>query len=157
MLLGSYILKKEIEIKGSLRKRAKSSRGISLGLGRDPATGKRLTHFKSVTVHKHHRIVFESLRFGVKQCPLIRNVAEAVTPLHGHSKKPGIMRANVLNQILYAAKKTQYYALFFIKAYTGLRRGELLGLSWCDIDLNNSKLSVVQTLQQLRNGQYILR
>jgi len=111
----------------------------------------------ALMVHKHHRILFESLRFGVKQCPLVRNVAAAVTPPHGQSKKPGIMRANVLNQILDAAKKTQYYALFFIKAYTGFRRGELLGLRWCDIDLNNYKLSVVQTLQQLRNGQYIFR
>lgn len=110
-------------MKGSLRKRAKSSRGISLGLGRDPATGKRLRHFKSVTVHKHHRILFESLRFGVKQCSLVRNVAEAVTPPHGQSKKPGIMRANVLNQILYAAKKTQYYALFFIKSLYWFTKG----------------------------------
>ena len=115
-------------MKGSLRKRAKSSWEISLGLGRDPATGKRLRHFKSVTGRKHHRILFESLRFSVKQGPLVRNVAEAVTPPHGQSKKPGIMRANVLNQVLDAAKKTQYYVLFFIKDYTGFRRGELLGL-----------------------------
>jgi integrase len=59
--------------------------------------------------------------------------------------------------ILDAAKETPYYAVFFTKAYTGLRRGELLGLRWADIDLQNSTASVVQTLQQLRNGEYIFK
>jgi len=39
----------------------------------------------------------------------------------------------------------------------GLRWGKLLGLRWCDVDFDFATLSVVQTLQQLKNGQYILR
>jgi len=65
--------------------------------------------------------------------------------------------ANRLQLILEAAEETPYYALFFTKTYTGLRRGELLGLRWGDVDLEKSTLSVVQTLQQLRNGEYIFR
>jgi len=63
--------------------------------------------------------------------------------------------ANRLQLILGAAKESPYYILFFTLAYTGLRRGELLGLRWGDIDLEKATLSVVQTLQQLRNGEYI--
>jgi len=111
----------------------------------------------ALTVHKHHRILYESLRYGVRQGILIHNPAEAVTPPHGQSKKPAMVGANRVQLILEAAKETPYYALFFTDAYTGLRRGELLGLRWGDVDLEKSTLSVVQTLQQLRNGEYIFR
>ncbi len=111
----------------------------------------------ALTVHKHHRILYESLRYGVRQGILIRNPAEAVTPPHGQSKKPVMVGVNRVHLILEAAKETPYYDLFFTLAYTGLRRGELLGLRWGDVDLEKSTLSVVQTLQQLRNGEYIFR
>ncbi len=111
----------------------------------------------ALTVHKHHRILYESLRYGVRQGILVRNPAEAVTPPHGQSKKPAMVGANHVQLILEAAKETPYYALFFTNVYTGLRRGELLGLRWGDVDLEKSTLSVVQTLQQLRNGEYIFR
>jgi len=111
----------------------------------------------ALTVHKHHRVLFESLRYGVKQGILIRNPAEAVTPPHGQSKELAMVGVNQLQSILEASKETPYYALFFTKAYTGLRRGELLGLRWGDVDLEKSTLSVVQTMQQLRNGEYIFR
>jgi len=111
----------------------------------------------ALTVHKHHRILYESLKYGVRQGILIRNPAEAVTPPHGQSKEPAMVGATNVQLILEAAKETPYYALFFTDAYTGLRRGELLGLRWGDVDLEKSTLSVVQTLQQLRNGEYIFR
>jgi len=111
----------------------------------------------ALTVHKHHRILYESLRYGVRQGILVHNPAEAVTPPHGHSKELTIVGANRLQLILEAAKESPYHALFFMIAYTGVRRGEALGLRWGDIDLKKATLSVVQTLQQLRNGEYIFR
>ncbi|NLM65873.1 MAG: site-specific integrase, partial [Enterococcus sp.] len=38
------------------------------------------------------------------------------------------------------------YPMFQILAFTGLRKGELLGLRWKDIDFKNQTLSVNQTL-----------
>jgi integrase len=40
-------------------------------------------------------------------------------------------------------------ALYVLALYLGLRRGELLGLCWQDVDLDESKLEVVQTLQRV--------
>ncbi len=111
----------------------------------------------ALTVHKHHRVLYESLRYGVRQGILVRNPAEVVTPPHGQSKEPTIVGANHLHLILEAAKESPYYALFFMIAYTGVRRSEALGLRWGDIELEKATLSVVQTLQQLRNGEYIFR
>jgi integrase len=51
-----------------------------------------------------------------------------------------------VKQMLDAAKKTLYYAMLVVDVKTGLRRGELLGLRWKDIDLEKGLLSVRQTV-----------
>jgi len=111
----------------------------------------------ALTVHKHHRILYEALKCGVRHGILVRNVAEAVDPPQGKSKKLTTLGPNEVQLILEAARETPYYVLFFALAYTGLRRGELLGLRWCDVNLEMSTLSVSQTLQQLQGGKYIFR
>jgi integrase len=95
------------------------------------------------------------LRYGVKHDILIRNVAEAVDPPRPEHKELAILAASDVQLILDACKETPYYVLFFTLAYTGLRRSELLGLRWEDVDLQKSTLSVVRSLHQLRGGKYI--
>ena len=111
----------------------------------------------SSTVYKHHRVLFEALRYGVKHGILIRNPAECVDPPPPEHKAPAIPSAKDVQLILNKASDTPYFTLFYTKAYTGLRRGEILGLRWCDVNLDKATLSVVQTLQQLRNRQYIFK
>ncbi len=41
--------------------------------------------------------------------------------------------------------------------YTGLRRSELLALRWSHIDLDLATLSVVETLHQLHNREFVFR
>jgi integrase len=44
-------------------------------------------------------------------------------------------------------KKSQYwYTLFRVLIYTGLRRGEILALTWSDIDFKNREISITKTL-----------
>ncbi len=38
-----------------------------------------------------------------------------------------------------------------------MRRGELLALRWCNVDLDMATISVTQTLHRLSNGQYMTR
>ena len=109
----------------------------------------------ALTVHHHHRVLFEALRYGVKHGILIRNVAEAVDAPRPEHKEFAILAASDVQLILDACKETPYYVLFFTLAYTGLRRSELLGLRWEDVDLQKSTLSVVRSLHQLRGGKYI--
>ena len=109
----------------------------------------------ALTVHHHHRVLYEALRYGVKHGILIRNVAEAVDAPRPEHKELAILAASDVQLILDACKETPYYVLFFTLAYTGLRRSELLGLRWEDVDLQKSTLSVVRSLHQLRGGKYI--
>ncbi|QSF41746.1 site-specific integrase [Priestia megaterium] len=46
-----------------------------------------------------------------------------------------------------------YFALFFVCVYTGIRRGEVLGLKWEDVDLTDGTLHVQQNQTYLK-GTY---
>ena len=50
---------------------------------------------------------------------------------------------------LRAANEHRLYALYVLALFLGLRRGELLGLRWQDVNLEGGKLEVVQTLQRV--------
>jgi len=56
--------------------------------------------------------------------------------------------------ILEAIEGHRLAALFTLMLYSGLRRGEALGLRWSDVDLERRTLVVAQTLQRL-NGELV--
>jgi len=107
------------------------------------------------TVRYHHMVLYEALKHAVKHGLLTRNVAEAVDPPTLERREIAILDSDRVRILLQAAEGTPYYACIFTAVYTGLRRSELLGLRWCDIDLDLAMLSVTQTLHQLKNGTYI--
>lgn len=58
-----------------------------------------------------------------------------------------------VEQFLEAARETPYYQIFYLALYTGLRRSELLGLRWKDVDLHLGSLSVMQGMHRLSNQE----
>ncbi len=111
----------------------------------------------ALTVYKHHRVLFEALKYAVKHGMLTRNVAEAVDAPRAEHKEMTIIGVDGVNSLLEAAKGTSYYSLFYTAIYTGLRRSELLGLRWQHVDLDMATLSVVETLHQRRDGGYFTK
>ena len=47
-----------------------------------------------------------------------------------------------VRQLLAAARGSRYYHVFHLAVFTGLRRSELLGLHWKDVDTELATLSV---------------
>jgi len=109
------------------------------------------------TVKHHHRVLHEALKYAVKHGILIRNIAEAVDPPRPDSKEMVTLEPENVHIFLDAAHDTPYYVLFYTALYTGLRRSELLGLRWRDIDLDLATLSVVQTLHHVPKKGYVFR
>lgn len=109
------------------------------------------------TVKHHHRVLYEALKHAVKHGLLIRNVTEAVDPPRPDSKEMITLDMDDVHTLLDAAHDTPYYMLFYTALYTGLRRSELLGLRWKDVDLDLATLSVVQTLHYVSGKGYIFR
>jgi len=102
------------------------------------------------TVHKHHRLLKQSLKYGVRQGYLGRNPCDLVdTP----SWKPRPMRTltpEELEGLLEVASSNRFYPVIYTAVSTGLRQAELLGLRWRDIDLDLQSISVCQVLYKHR-------
>lgn len=54
--------------------------------------------------------------------------------------------------LMAAARTTRLFPIVLLALGTGLRRGEILGLRWTDIDLDRRALSVAQSLEQTKAG-----
>ena len=53
------------------------------------------------------------------------------------------------------ARGSPYFALFHAALFTGMRRSELLGLKWSDIDLILSQIYVNRSLHHLKDDNYV--
>jgi len=62
-----------------------------------------------------------------------------------------------IESFLEAAMETEYYPLFFLALYTGMRRSELLALRWQDVDLTLGQIYVSRSLQHLQDGKTVIR
>jgi integrase len=78
-----------------------------------------------------------------------RNVAKLVqVPVPRYKVNRGLT-AQQSKATLAAAAEHRLSALYVLALFLGLRRGELLGLLWRDVDLDGAKLEVVNTLQRV--------
>lgn len=70
-----------------------------------------------------------------------------------HKKAPVIYTEDETREFLFYIREapTKYYVFFQLAIFAGLRRGELLGLNWTDIDFDNFVIMV------RRNSQYTKR
>ena len=105
------------------------------------------------TVQHHHRVISEALGHAVKWGLVGRNVALAVDPPKPKQKEMRAMGTEEVHRLLKAAEGTIYYPAIHLALFTGLRRSELLGLRWQDIDLNMVTLSVSRAYQRLPGGR----
>ena len=86
-----------------------------------------------------------------------RNVAKLVqVPAPRYTINRGLT-VQQAKATLRAANEHRLYALYVLALFLGLRRGELLGLRWQDIDLDGGKLEVVQTLQRVGGSLRLVR
>jgi len=109
------------------------------------------------TVKHHHVTLHTALESAVKWGLLSRNPADAVDPPYSQRPEWHTLNEDDINTLLEAAKKTPYYALFYLALFTGMRRSELLALRWSDVDLLLCQVYVTRTLHQLRDGSIVYR
>jgi len=60
-----------------------------------------------------------------------------------------------VRRLLEVAHGDSLEALYVLAVTTGMRRGELLGLKWSDVDLENGRLSIRRALTRTDNGKYV--
>jgi len=104
-----------------------------------------------------HTTLHRALKCAVKLGMIARNPADVVDAPKVKRHEMQVMSESDIHTFLEAAKKTLYYALFYLALFTGMRRSELLALRWCDVDLMLCQVSVTRSLHHLRNGEDVIR
>jgi integrase len=107
------------------------------------------------SVLRYHQVLHAALRTAVKWQLLARNPADAVEPPRAPRRELHIADATQLGRLFAIADATPYGPLIRLAAMTGLRRGELLGVRWADVDLDGAVLHVQQSAQRI-SGQGIV-
>ena len=64
----------------------------------------------------------------------------------GQHREMGFWTADELRTFLDAQVDHRHYAAWYVAATTGMRRGEILGLLWRDVDLDRRRLAVRRSL-----------
>jgi integrase len=100
------------------------------------------------SVHHIHAILHRALNHGMKLGLLVRNVTDAVDPPRRQSPEMQVWSASDASKVLATANGDAWEALWHLALTTGMRRGELLGLRWSDVDLNAGTLSIRRTLSR---------
>lgn len=105
------------------------------------------------TVQKAHHALHKALSQAVRWNLIPRNPADAVKAPAASTKEMHPLSAPDARRLLEAARGDRLEALYVLAVHTGMRRGELLGLQWADVDLDTATVRVRRTLTRTENGR----
>lgn len=115
----------------------------------------RAAKLSDSTVRQVYTVLRQALDVAVRDDLLAVNPAAKVA-------RPGVARQEAkylpaadVARLLDAAKGLRYYVAVVLMAATGLRRGEVAGLLWSDLDLDKGELTVRHTLSRV-DGALVL-
>ncbi len=91
-----------------------------------------------------HRALSDAVRWGL----VTRNITDLVDPPRRSTPEATTWSPRQVATVLAAAAADDLEALWRLVLITGLRRGELLGLRWTDVDLDAGALAVRRTLSR---------
>lgn len=98
------------------------------------------------SVQYAHRILSHALKDAVDHGLLVRNPASLVKPPRVPKPPMRVWSAEEARHFLAAVADDRLCALWALLLTTGLRRGEVLGLRWEDVDVKRRRLAVRQTV-----------
>lgn len=107
------------------------------------------TGLSASTVRRVHALLHKAFRDGVRWELIARNPADSADPPKSRASRQGefsTWSADELRRFLEFVRADNLYPLWLLLATTGMRRGEVLGLRWCDIDLPRAEAAIRQTV-----------
>ncbi len=111
----------------------------------DAGLSPRTVQYVHVTLHK-------ALKQAVMDGLIPRNSTEAVKPPQVRREEMRLLEPEQVKTLLEAVRGDRLEGLYVLAVTTGLRQGELLGLKWEDVDLEDRTLRVRRTLATAKDG-----
>ena len=106
------------------------------------------------TIHLSHAILHRALVHAVKLGLIFRNPDDATIPPKPKKKEMQFLDETQVQRLLITAEGMgdRFYTLYYLAISTGMRLGELLGLKWDDVDLEQGICKVQRQLIKCEDG-----
>src|SRR5215208_3239156 len=104
------------------------------------------------TVLHIHRTLSKALKQATDDGLIPRNAAAPVKPPRPSREEIRPLNREQVQALFEAAREDRLEALYVVAVTAGLRRGELQGLKWEDLDLEGGTLQVRRTLSEPKGG-----
>lgn len=106
----------------------------------------------TATIHQVRKVLSAALTYAMRQELLTRNVARLVELPRYRPAEAGHWTPDETIKFLDVARPDPLYPVFALLALYGLRRGEVIGVRWCDVDFDRGILRIRQQVQRI-NGE----
>ena len=103
-----------------------------------------------------HRIIHSALNQAMKWDLIHRNIADNVEKPKKSKYQATVLDSQQMYKLINCIKNTYIYIPVMIAIGTGMRRGEVLGLTWDNIDLQKGIIHIVQAVYPTKKGLVIL-
>lgn len=111
------------------------------------------------SVQYHHTVLREALQHAVKWQMLHRNPADATEPPRPQKAEIHPLEPDQLDKLLSVADGHKDKWLYMFAAYSGLRQGEILALTWSAVGIDEKKpyARIQQTVGYINGEGFIFR
>ena len=106
------------------------------------------------TVRNIHQMIGSAYNLAIEQYLVTKNPTQGCALPKVEHKEMKTLTADQLGAFFQEARDSGVYELYYLDLATGLRRGELLGLKWTDVDLDRGVLKIQRAISR-QNGKVV--
>lgn len=114
---------------------------------------KKLKKLSSTSVLYHHRVLHKALEDARRERQIKFNPCDDLTPPQKAPFEAKLPTAEQTARVLKYIDGTTLYMPVILALTTGMRRGEVCGLTWSKVDFNTGIIHVRQQLKKDENGE----
>jgi integrase len=106
------------------------------------------------TIRHAHRLLSKALKEGMRHDLIVRNVAATEQPPKVEGEEILVLDRDRVRLLVERLRGHSMYPVAITALFTGLRRGELLALRWCRVDLDSADkhITVCEAIEETRAG-----
>ena len=104
------------------------------------------------TVRNIHQIIASAMKLAKEQKIIVSDPVEGCALPKLEHKEMQTLPVEQLTTFLREAKDSGVFEMYYVELATGLRRGEVLGIKWEDIDFEHGNLRVKRQVARI-NGE----